>query len=78
MKLAAIPREYELGIESDKDLKPFLDEKEMLRRLPVSRRTLFNWRTSGKIPSIKIGRRCLYHFPSIEAALLRLQRGGGE
>jgi hypothetical protein len=54
----------------------FLDEKQILARLPVSRRTLFNWRASGKIPSIKIGRRCLYHGPSVDAALLRLQRGG--
>jgi hypothetical protein len=77
-KLAAIPQQYEPRFESDRELKTFLDEKELLRRLPVSRRTLFNWRMSGKIPSVKIGRRCLYHFPSIESALLRLQRGGGE
>jgi hypothetical protein len=73
-----LPREYQPRFESDRELKTFLDEKELLRRLPVSRRTLFNWRMSGKIPSVKIGRRCLYHFPSIESALLRLQRGGGE
>jgi Helix-turn-helix domain len=64
--------------EAPTELKAFLSEKEMLQRLPISRRTLFNWRTSGKIPAVKIGRRCLYHFPSIEAALLRLQRGGVE
>jgi predicted DNA-binding transcriptional regulator AlpA len=28
----------------------FIDKKQMLARLPVSRRTLFNWRTAGKIP----------------------------
>jgi hypothetical protein len=77
-KLAAIPPEYEPRFESGKELKTFLDEKEMLRRLPISRRTLFNWRRSGKIPSVKIGRRCIYHLPSVEAALLRLQRGGCE
>ena len=70
------PREDEKRFESDKKLNTFLDEKEMLKRLPISRRTLFNWRTSGKIPSVKIGRRCLYHYPSIEAALLRLQQNG--
>jgi len=52
-----------------------LAEKQILARIPVSRRTLFNWRASGKIPSIKIGRRNLYHWPSVEAALLRQQRG---
>jgi predicted DNA-binding transcriptional regulator AlpA len=54
----------------------FLDEKQILVRLPVSRRTLFNWRASGKIPHVKIGRRNLFHWPSVEAALLRQQHGG--
>jgi len=75
-KLAAIPAEYQPRHDSGQELKTFLDEKELLKLLPVSRRTLFNWRESGKIPSVKIGRRCLYHFPSVEQALLRLQRGG--
>ena len=55
----------------------FIDEKQLLQRLPISRRTLFNWRTSGKIPSVKLGgRRILFHWPSVETALLRQQRGG--
>ncbi|MEK7781409.1 MAG: helix-turn-helix domain-containing protein [Verrucomicrobiota bacterium] len=55
----------------------FIDEKELLKRLPVSRRTLFSWRASGKIPSVRLGgRRILFHWPSIEAALLRSQKGG--
>jgi hypothetical protein len=56
-----------------------VDEKEILRQVPVSRRTLFNLRQSGKIPYINLGgRRVLYHWPSVEAALLRQQRGGVE
>jgi predicted DNA-binding transcriptional regulator AlpA len=55
----------------------FIDEKELLKRLPVSRRTLFSWRTTGKIPFVRLGgRRVLFHWPSIEAALLRKQNGG--
>jgi hypothetical protein len=55
----------------------FIDEKELLKRLPVSRRTLFSWRTTGKIPFVRLGgRRVLFHWPSIEAALLRMQTGG--
>jgi predicted site-specific integrase-resolvase len=55
----------------------FIDEKQLLARLPVSRRTLFSWRTSGKIPFVRLGgRRILFHWPSVEAALLRYQRGG--
>lgn len=53
----------------------FLDEKELLKRLPISRRTLFSWRYSGKLPFVNLGgRRNLYHWPSIQEALLRHQR----
>ena len=55
----------------------FIDEKQLLARLPVSRRTLFSWRMTGKIPSVRLGgRRILFHWPSVESALLRCQRGG--
>jgi len=55
----------------------FLDAKRLLKeKLPISRRTLFTWERDGKIPVVKIGRRKLFHWPSVEAALLRLQRGG--
>ncbi len=70
-----LPRESERRFESDKELKTFIDEKEFLRRIPVSRRTAFTWVQSGKLPCVKIGRRKLFHWPSVEAALLRQQRG---
>jgi hypothetical protein len=55
----------------------FINEKQLLAKLPISRRTLFNWRMSGKIPCVRLGgRRILFHWPSVEAALLRYQRGG--
>jgi len=54
----------------------FITEMQLLEKLSVCRRTLFIWRKSGKIPSVKIGRRVLFHWPSVEAALLRRQRGG--
>jgi predicted site-specific integrase-resolvase len=57
------------------ELTAFIDEKELLRRLPISRRTLWNWRSKGRIPFVNIhGRRVLFHWPSVEAALLRAQR----
>lgn len=55
----------------------FINQKQLLARLPISRRTLFNWRTTGKIPCVRLGgRRILFHWPSVEAALLRHQHGG--
>lgn len=57
----------------------FINEKTLLKRLPVSRRTLFSWRAKGKIPFVRLGgRRVLFHWPSIEAALLRNQHGGAQ
>jgi hypothetical protein len=73
-----LPREYERRFESDQDFKAFLDEKQILARIPISRRTLFNWRASGKIPFVRLGRRNLFHWPSVEQALLRQQRGGAQ
>jgi len=53
----------------------FISEVELLKRIPISRRTAFNWIKAGKLPCVKINRRKLFHWPSVEAALLRLQRG---
>jgi hypothetical protein len=54
----------------------FLDEKQLLARLPISRRTLGNWKSKGILPFIKIGRRCIYDWPNVQAALRRRERGG--
>jgi predicted DNA-binding transcriptional regulator AlpA len=70
------------GIRAEQNQTPageggFIDEKQLLAKLPISRRTLFNWRTAGKIPCARLGgRRILFHRPSVEAALLRHQHGG--
>ena len=57
----------------------FIDEKQLLARVPVSRRTLYHWRETGKIPYVNLGgRRVLFHWPSVEQALLRYQRGAGD
>jgi hypothetical protein len=54
----------------------FMDEKELLTKLPISRRTLGTWKATGILPYIKIGRRCLYDWASVQGALLRRQKGG--
>jgi len=69
----------ENGNRADQNQTPaggagFINQKQLLARLPISRRTLFNWRTTGKIPCVRLGgRRILFHWPSVEAALLRHQ-----
>jgi predicted site-specific integrase-resolvase len=53
----------------------FIDTATLLQRLPISRRTLATWRTNGKIPWVNVtGRRILFHWASVEAAILRQQR----
>ena len=71
-----LPREYERRWETGEELKAFIDERELLRRIPVSRRTAFTWVQNGKLPCVKINRRKLFHWPSVEQALLRQQCGG--
>ena len=72
----------DFGIRADQTQTPaggagFINQKQLLARLPISRRTLFNWRTTGKIPCVRLGgSRILFHWPSVEAALLRHQHGG--
>ncbi len=55
----------------------FIDEAELRERLPVSRRTLHTWRVDGKLPYVRLpgSKRLFYHWPSVEAALLRQQKG---
>jgi hypothetical protein len=74
--------ENDPGMDRESDRAPssaagFLNQKQLLARLPISRRTLFNWRMTGKIPCVRLDRRrLLFHWPSVEAALLRYQHGG--
>jgi len=57
----------------------FHSECQILPRLGVSRRTLKNWRDRGLIPYCKLpGTRLVkYHWPSVEKAILRMQRNAG-
>jgi hypothetical protein len=55
----------------------FLDERDIVGILvPVSKRTWQTWKEREIVPFIRVGRRCLYHWPSVQQALLRKQRGG--
>jgi excisionase family DNA binding protein len=51
-----------------------LTTQEVLQRLRISRRTLYNHVKHGKLPAVKLGARTLYHWPSVLGALLRQQR----
>jgi predicted site-specific integrase-resolvase len=61
---------------SPASLDTFLTENQLLSRLPICRKTLFNWIKAGKIPVVKIARKKIYSWPNVQAALLRLERNG--
>lgn len=72
-KIVELPAET--ADSESREQADFIDERELLRRVPVSRRTIFEWRGSGKIPFVHLGgRRVLFHWPSVCEALLRQQR----
>lgn len=51
------------------------DVPEFIRHVPVCRRTIHDLRKRG-LPHIVLGRRLFFHPASVEAWLLRRQRGG--
>lgn len=52
----------------------FLTVSETCERLRISRRTLHEHTRKGKLPSVLLGeRRRLYHWPTLQALLLRQQ-----
>jgi len=54
----------------------FINSEELRRRLPICRRTEKNHRDKGRLPFVQLGRRVIYHWPTVQQALLRQQRGG--
>ena len=67
-KLPALPPQYERGFLTTSELQKTV--------LPLSRRSIFEWRKKGIIPSVQIGSKILWHRESVIAALLRRQNGG--
>lgn len=67
--------ENQTNLEEAASNAEFIDEAELLKRLPISRRTAFAWTKAGKLPVVRVGRRKLYHWKSVSEALLRIQRG---
>lgn len=56
--------------------RQFLTNSQLQEILPLSRRSIFEWRRKGILPSIRVGSKILYHRESVIAALLRRQNGG--
>ena len=81
-KIAAIhiPPEEELPLKpenSPRDIPGLIREAELLKLYPVSRKSLYNQRIAGKIPYVRLPgcRNIFFHWPTVEAHLLRHQKG---
>jgi excisionase family DNA binding protein len=55
-----------------------LTDRKVAEKLSVSTRTVIDWRNSGKIPFIRIGRSIRYRPESIRGLLEKLEVGGGK
>jgi excisionase family DNA binding protein len=55
-----------------------LTDRKVAEKLSVSTRTVIDWRNSGKIPFIRIGRSIRYRPESIRALLEKLEIGGSD
>jgi len=66
----------------DKNAPPpgFIDFRALLLRVPYGERATRGLIGSNIIPHIRVphGRRLIFHWPSVEKALLRYQKGGIE
>jgi hypothetical protein len=75
-------KETKSGAETNNELEQpatspqgdFSTKKELKTTLHISTTTLTAYMNQGKIPYIKIGRRVIFHMPTVTAALLRLQK----
>jgi predicted DNA-binding transcriptional regulator AlpA len=76
-KLAATPQpQHTPGNDLPHRDRQFLTNAQLQEILQLSRRTIFEWRRKGILPSIQIGgSKILYHRESVIAALLRQQKG---
>jgi hypothetical protein len=76
-KLAATPQpQHTPGNDLPHRDRQFLTNAQLQEILPLSRRSIFEWRRKGILPSIQVGSKILYHRESVIAALLRRQDGG--
>lgn len=75
-KLAATPRPLPTtGNDLPHRDREFLTNRQLQDILPLSRRSIYEWRRKGILPSIQVGSKILWHRESVIAALLRQQKG---
>jgi excisionase family DNA binding protein len=75
MRLKHFTQKPDVATGGPKLATDFIDTVELCRRLGCSRRTTTNLRLRGKLPTIKLGKLVRYHWPTVEAALIRRQTG---
>mgnify|MGYP001601607999 CR=1 FL=1 len=62
----------------EKIKKRYVNVKSLSQYTSLSARTLYEWTTSGRIPSINVGRRVLFDLEDIDMFLAGLKRDTGK
>lgn len=81
LPVATIPQQDNATQPTASEVKPgFLDFPGLCDRVPLGERTLREHIAEGRIPHIRLpgGRRLLFHWPTVQAALLRFEKGGAK
>ena len=63
-------RDTEKAITNENETM-FITTAGLLKRIPICRKTAYNWVKKGRLPVCVVGRKQLFHWPSCEQALLR-------
>jgi excisionase family DNA binding protein len=64
----------ESNVKSEVNMKRYVDIKATSRYTSLPVKTLYEWASIGKIPSIKIGRRVLFDLNDIDALMAAKKR----
>lgn len=64
-------------IASEKSLKRYVNIKEVSHYTSLPVKTLYEWASLGRIPSIKLGRRVLFDLNDIDSFMHSLKRETG-
>jgi excisionase family DNA binding protein len=73
-----LSRRYQAWVAPSRTNPPlYLSERDLAFVIGVSPRSIRNWVNKGLIPRIKIGRRVLFRWATVQAALEKLERRCG-
>ncbi len=65
-------------MKSDKNIKRYANIKEVSVYTSIPVKTLYEWSSVGKIPSIRLGRKLLFDLIDIDELMSSMKRGNNQ